>query len=191
MLQYTFCLNAYRRGFSASVLLMASLVISGCQSTAKNDYDVNYDFSKLNSFTLLDVVNAEDPLTVQRVREDIIQTLSQQGFTPQAKPSDFTVSFAFKTEDKPKSSGLSIGLGTGSWGNNGGASIGTSVGIPIGSDTAKIQTIQIDIIDPTNNRLIWRGSDKYDFEMGGQGKADKTAETVQHILKQFPPKNTQ
>lgn len=191
MLQYIFSGNFYRCVFSASALLMASLTISGCQSTPKNDYDVDYDFSQLKSFTLLDVVNADDPLTVQRVRENIIQTLTQQGFTQQAQPSDFNVSFAFKTEDKPKSSGMSIGLGTGGWGSSGGASIGTSVGVPIGSDTAKIQTIQIDIIDPIKNRLIWRGSDKYDFDMGGQDKADKTAETVQQILKQFPPKKIQ
>ena len=191
MLQYLFCPNAYRRVFFASVLLVTSLAISGCQSTPKNDYAIDYDFSQLKSFSLLDVVNAEDPLTLQRVREDIIQTLIQQGFTQQAQPSDFNVSFALKTEDKPKNSGLSIGLGTGGWGSSGGASIGTSVGVPIGSDTAKVQTIQIDIIDPISNRLIWRGSDQYDFDMGGQDKANKTAETVQQILQQFPPKKAQ
>ncbi|UJF23001.1 DUF4136 domain-containing protein [Shewanella sp. OMA3-2] len=174
---------------SKSILLIASLVILGCQSTPKNDYDINYDFSQLQSFNLINVTNSDDPLTVQRVKQNITDALVKQGFTQTDNQADFSVSFAFETEEKPKSSGLSIGLGTGSWGSGGGASVGTSIGVPLGSDSAKVQIIQIDIIDPKQNKLIWRGTDKYDFEEGGEHKANKTAETVYHILQQFPPKN--
>ncbi|WP_434938814.1 DUF4136 domain-containing protein [Shewanella sp. HL-SH8] len=174
--------------FSKAILLIIGLAALGCQSTQKNDYDINYDFSQLQSFSLVDVANTDDPLTVQRVNRDIVQALVNQGFIQTDNNADFLVSFAFQTETKPKSSGLSIGLGTGSWGSSGGASIGTSIGVPIGSDSAKMQTIQIDVIDPKENRLIWRGTDKYDFEQGGELKAQKTAETVYHILQQFPPK---
>jgi hypothetical protein len=155
--------------FSKAILLIVGLAALGCQSTPKNDYDINYDFSQLQSFNL-------------------VQALVSQGFIQTDNNADFMVSFAFQTETKPKSSGLSIGLGTGSWGSSGGASIGTSIGVPIGSDSAKMQTIQIDVIDPEGKRLIWRGTDKYDFEQGGELKAQKTAETVYHILQQFPPK---
>lgn len=174
--------------FYKAILLIVSFTILGCQSPPKNDYDVDYDFSQLNSFSLIDVTNSDDPLTVQRVKQNITDALVNQGFTQTDSQADFLVSFAFETEEKPKSSGLSIGLGTGSWGSGGGASVGTSIGVPLGSDNAKIHIIQIDIIDPNQNKLIWRGTDKYDFEEGGEHKAKKTAETVFHILQQFPPK---
>lgn len=177
--------------FSKSIVLIVSLAILGCQSAPKNDYDIDYDFSQLQSFNLIDVTKSDDPLTVDRVKQNITDALISQGFTQTDSQADFLVNFAFKTEEKPKSSGLSIGLGTGSWGSGGGASVGTSIGVPIGSDNAKIQIIQIDIIDPNQNKLIWRGSDQYDFEEGGEHKAKKTAETVYHILQQFPPKSTE
>ena len=66
-------------------------------------------------------------------------------------------------------------------------SVGTSVGVPIGSDTAQIQTIQIDIINPETNKLIWRGTDKFDFDAGGEEKTAETQKTVAKILSQFPP----
>ncbi|MCL1141898.1 DUF4136 domain-containing protein [Shewanella gaetbuli] len=166
------------------------LVLLGCQSTPKQDYDVGYDFSQLKSFTIVDTHDAEDPFTSDRVKLDISNALQAQGFEQKANEGDFSVNFALKTEDKPQDSGLSIGLGTGSWGKHGGVGVGTSVGVPVGSNDEKLQTIQIDIIDPTENRLIWRGTDQYEFQQGGEKKATKTTETVIKILAQFPPQKS-
>jgi hypothetical protein len=92
---------------------------------------------------------------------------------------------------QPESGWTSTNIGitsAGTWGSSGGVSVGTNVGVPIGSSTAKIQTIQIDIIDPVTNRLIWRGSDSFNFDAGGEQKAADTQATVSNILSQFPPK---
>lgn len=113
--------------------------------------------------------------------------MTQKGFVENTQAPDFNVAYALLTQDKPKDSGLSIGLGTGTFGRSGGIGIGTSVGVPLGSDTAKIQTIQIDIVDPKTKTLIWRGSDSYDFDAGGNEKAQDTAKAVSRILAQFPP----
>ncbi len=82
---------------------------------------------------------------------------------------------------------MSIGLGSGTWGSGGGIGLGTSIGIPLGSDTAKTQTIQIDIVDPKDKRLIWRGNGQYNFDQGGEEKALEINKTVVAILAQFPP----
>ncbi|MCL1145072.1 DUF4136 domain-containing protein [Shewanella sp. 10N.261.52.F9] len=164
------------------------LLLAACSSTPKNDYDVDYDFSNLKSFSQLPPSANSDPLSANRIQQAIATALINQGFNTQEKAADFNVAYSFKVEDKPKDSGFSIGLGTGSWGSSGGASIGTSVDVPVGSDTAKIQTIQIDIIDPNSNQLIWRGMDKFTFDEGGAAKADETNATVSKILAQFPPK---
>lgn len=171
------------------MLLSFILCLSACQSTNSNsDYDTKYDFSQLKSFHFIDTPDQGDPLSAERIRANIRTTLTAKGFIEKDELNDFAVSYAFVTKDKPKSSGLSIGLGTGTSGSHGGVGVGTSMGIPIGSDSAKIQVIQVDIIDAKENRLIWRGSDEFDFESGGDEKVAETSKTISHILAPFPPK---
>lgn len=168
-------------------LLISSLLLTACASKPKNDYDTEFDFSQLKSFSSFSPEQSNDPLSALRIEQSISSSLVKQGFVLNQQQPDFTVTYSFKVEDKPKDSGLSIGLGTGSWGSSGGVSVGTSVGVPIGSDTAKIQTIQIDIINPDTNKLIWRGTDKFNFDAGGEEKVSATQATVTKILSQFPP----
>ncbi|QIR13756.1 DUF4136 domain-containing protein [Shewanella aestuarii] len=176
---------------SSLLVLLTSMALLGCSSTLKQDYDILYDFSQLKYFSILEVHSIDDPFIAERVAKDIHQALTKQGFSASNNTETshrFFVNYAIKTEDNPKSAGLSIGLGTGTWGNNGGASIGTNIGVPIGSNTAKVLTIQIDIIDSIDNRLIWRGTDSLDFDLSTTEKAQKTTQTVYKILSQFPPK---
>ncbi|WP_144213320.1 DUF4136 domain-containing protein [Shewanella donghaensis] len=173
-----------------SRLLLSFILILGlsaCQSTTgKSDYDTKYDFNQLTTFHFIEIPEQGDQLSAERIRASIRNNLLAKNFTEQQE-SDFVVSYAFLTKEKPKSSGLSIGLGTGTSGSNGSIGVGTSMGIPIGSNSAQIQVIQIDIIDAKENRLIWRGTDEYDFESGGDEKVAETTKTIDTILAQFPP----
>lgn len=171
-----------------TLMIFSLFILAACAAKPKQDYDVNYDFSTLKTFSQLTLKQTDDPLTADRINDDIKQTLLNQGYVYQAENPDFLVNYAFVTQDKEKDSGLSIGLGSGTWGSGGGIGVGTSIGIPIGSDTAKTQTIQIDIIDPTDKRLIWRGNSQYHFDQGGEEKAQGINQTVVAILAQFPPK---
>ncbi|MDX1279781.1 DUF4136 domain-containing protein [Shewanella colwelliana] len=168
-------------------LLAISLLLTACATKPNYDYDTNYDFNQLKQFSTFTPENTTDPLTAKRVETAITAVLVTKGFAETQENPQFKVAYAFKVEDKPKNSGVSIGLGTGSWGSSGGVSLGTSVSVPVGSNTAKIQTIQINIIDTSNNRLIWRGSDKFNFDNGGDEKAEETQKTVATILALFPP----
>jgi hypothetical protein len=170
------------------LVLCGLLLLASCAATSKQDYDVNYDFSVLKTFSQLIVKQTDDPLTADRINKGINKTLLNQGYVFKADNADFLVNYAFVTENKEKDSGLSIGLGSGTWGSGGGVSLGTRIGIPLGSDTAKTQTIQIDIIEPDAQRLIWRGSGQYHFDQGGEHKANSIQATVERILAQFPPK---
>lgn len=184
-------MKTQQRGLLFSLILVPLLLLGACSSTPTNDYDLNYDFSRLKSFSQLAPSENSDSLSASRIQQAIASSLTNQGFVAQKVEADFNVAYGFKIEDKPKDSGFSIGLGTGSWGSSGGASIGTSVDVPVGSNSAKIQTIQIDIIDPKTNQLIWRGTDKFVFDDGGKAKAEETQATVAKILAQFPPKKAQ
>ncbi|ABZ75503.1 conserved hypothetical protein [Shewanella halifaxensis HAW-EB4] len=174
--------------YLCSLLIIPFFLLVACSSTPKNDYDLDYNFANLKSFSQLPPPDNSDPLSANRIKQAISNSLTSQGFIPETQAADFYVGYGFRIDDKPKDSGFSIGLGTGTWGSSGGASIGTSVDVPVGSNTAKIQTIQIDIIDPKTNQLIWRGTDKFTFDEGGEAKAQETNATVAKILAQFPPK---
>ncbi|MCG9745420.1 DUF4136 domain-containing protein [Shewanella sp. Isolate8] len=170
------------------ILTMAALLVGACASKPTTDYDTQYDFDTLKRFTLQSPANIGDPLSTARIDQAIVDSLTQRGYSQVADQPQFMVTYGFKVVDKPKSSGLSIGLGTGSWGSSGSVGVGTSVGVPLGSDSAKMQLIQIDIVDSASNKLVWRGSDKFDYDDGGEKKARETKETVNKILSQFPPK---
>ncbi|MFT5704617.1 MAG: hypothetical protein ACI8SK_000565 [Shewanella sp.] len=176
------------KSYNLISVLFTSVLLSACTSTPKSDYDVDYDFTQLNTYQEKAPAQSNDPLSASRIQAAITHTLNEKGFTQKKSQADFEVTFGYRIDDKPKDSGLSIGLGTGTWGNGGGVSVGTSLGIPIGSDTTKIQTIQIDIINPVTNRLIWRGTDSFDFDHGGEQKVADTQAAVSNILSQFPPK---
>ncbi|MGI3005143.1 DUF4136 domain-containing protein [Shewanella algae] len=169
-----------------TLLLLLPLLLTACAQQPKQDYDPEYNFAKLQKFTPLPISSSDDPLSAERINQAIVDTLKNKQFIEVTESADFKVSFAFRTTDKPKDSGLSIGLGSGTWGSGGGIGVGTSVGVPLGAE-AKLQTIQIDIIEASSNRLIWRGSDQFSFSDGGEGKAQATRETVMRILSQFPP----
>ncbi|PKH56217.1 DUF4136 domain-containing protein [Shewanella sp. Choline-02u-19] len=180
-------MNTLKRTLLICLLSLPLLSLLGCSSPPKNDYDLDYNFSPLKTFSQVEPAQTTDPLSAARIQQSIAAALIAQGFIQQDEAADFLVTYGFRVDDKPKDSGFSIGLGAGSWGSSSGASIGTSVDVPVGSDTAKIQTIQIDVLDPQTQKLIWRGSDKFTFDDGGEEKAQETNATVSKILALFPP----
>ncbi|MFT5789853.1 MAG: hypothetical protein ACI8SJ_001972 [Shewanella sp.] len=180
-------MNKLTRTLLICLLSLPLLTLQGCGSTPKNDYDLNYDFSQLKTFSQIEPAQTSDPLSAARIQQSIAAALIAQGFIQQDEAADFLVTYGFRVDDKPKDSGFSIGLGAGSWGSSSGASIGTTVDVPVGSDTAKIQTIQIDVLAPQTQKLIWRGSDTFSFDDGGEEKAQETNATVGKILALFPP----
>lgn len=167
------------------LLMLFAILLGACQSGPKVDYDTKTDFTALKTFALLSPPQTTDPLSSERIRTAVQQSLLAKGFTEGDK-ADFQVTWVFETGSKPPSSGLSIGLGTGSWGRSGGVSVGTSVGIPLGGDKL-YQVIQIDVLSSGADKLLWRGTDSFEFREGGDDKADATRTTVDKILLAFPP----
>ena len=90
-------------------LFIATVFLSACSTKPKNDYDLNYNFKALQSFSQLAPQPNDDPLSAQRIQTEITQQLSQKGFTENASSPDFKVAYGLLTQDKPKDSGLSIG----------------------------------------------------------------------------------
>lgn len=165
-----------------SALACTVLFLSGCSSQPKPDYDLNYSFDQLHSFSIQAPKQSSDTLTTERIQKAIVDNLTAREYQ-QSEPADFIVTFtsgkAQKTKRKP-----SIGLGIG--GGLGAIGIGTGISLPIG-DNKKLENIQIDIHDTASNKVVWSGNRNFEFTDGGEQKAQTTKETVDAILSQFPP----
>lgn len=168
-----------------AILLSASLLAACAGKPPRTDYAVDFDFSKLENFTMLPAPKNDDPISAERVSNQISRDLQLKGFKDYPRAPDFLVGFNLSTREKQDDSNVSIGIGTGSWGSSGGISVGTAVDLPTSKDKQE-QIIDIRIYDPSR-RLIWRGTDAYDFKGGGDKKAEATRKTVDKILAQFPP----
>ncbi|MCF1429276.1 MAG: DUF4136 domain-containing protein [Shewanella sp.] len=166
--------------------LFGTLLLASCAGTPpRTDYNVDFNFSKLENFTMLPAPITDDPISAERISNQLSRELQAKGFKDYPGRPDFLVGFNLTTHDKPNDSNVSIGLGTGTWGRSGGISVGTAVDLPKGKD-AKEQIIDIRIYDPSR-RLIWRGTDSYDFSSGGDKKAQAAQKAVAKILTKFPP----
>ncbi len=168
-----------------AILLSATLLSACAGKPPRTDYAVDFDFSRLENFTMLPAPASDDPISAERISNQISRDLQNKGFKEYPRATDFLVGFSLSTGDKPDESNVSIGLGTGSWGRSGGISVGTAVDLPT-SKNVKEQEVDIRIYDPSR-RLIWRGTDSYDFKDGGEKKATAAQKTVDKILAQFPP----
>jgi hypothetical protein len=101
---------------------------------------------------------------------------------------DFFVSYNVAVEQKITTSGTtgSISLGRSSYGRYG------SVGMSTGSQVRAYDegTLVIDFIKPVQDKLIWRGVSTQSVDK--HASHDKSTviinETVEKMLKQFPPK---
>lgn len=171
---------------------LAAALLSGCSSTSvKLDYDPGTDFSTLKTYAWQHAKQPEtgDPridndLMDDRVRRAVDQTLAAKGYRPtDPEGADFRVAYFVEYQRKLNSSSVSVGVGRGSYGRYGG--MGYSTGI---SEYDEANLI-IDIIDPADEKTIWRGvGSRTAYSGSSPKKMTKIAnESVAGILKKFPP----
>jgi hypothetical protein len=124
-----------------------------------------------------------DSITQNRVRTAIADVLQAKGFALAEANPDFKVSYVLSIFDRPKTSGVSIGLGAG--GGSGNVSGGVGMSIPVGKRTETVSVMTVDIIDSARNSQVWTGT--YEQRMRGDVLSEIEArEMVNTILKRFP-----
>ena len=118
-----------------------------------------------------------------RMRGAIQSNLQEKGYTIDENAPNFKVSYALSVFDRPKSSGMSIGLGAGR--STGNASGGVGVSMPLGSRTETVALLTVDIIDAGRNAQVWTGS--YEKRVRDAVTDEDAKELVTKILEKFPP----
>jgi len=186
-------MRSFRITVAGALFLVAASAAFG--ASVKSDYEKNYDFTRLRTFTFQTSRADNDPLTTNtieagRIQNALAEQFEANGFSQAPQSPDFIIAFYART--KEKSQVQSAGFG----GFGFGRGFGWGYGIPYrgrwrwgyGPDiwtTTYIQgCVMADIIDPRTNELVWRGVVKDTVK--GIGQSEKQAnQAAKDLVKQF------
>ncbi len=185
------------KGVFTAGILFALLVVCGACSTLSvtTDYNPNYNFSTLRTYAWL--VSKEAPsndarinnaLMVDRVRAAVERTLTAKGYVlTDADSADFMVSWLGAIDKKIQVETMDNFYSPYGYG-------------PLGMDPFwgdRIQTVVreyeegtliVDILDPKQHKLIWRGvgKERLDTKSSPEAVTKGINKAVTAILKDFP-----
>jgi hypothetical protein len=177
---------------------LTALLIQSCATGAqvRVDYDPQENFQTLRSYAWAPMTAEEqqeksrNSLTHERIQSAVDAHFAARGFTKVAEgQADFLVTHTVTVESRTQVRDTRMSVGYGRYGTRGG--IGINYGFPVDTtiDQYKVGTLIIDIIDPQNKRLVWRGSGER--TLGEEQSPEKRVEiinaTVNEVLGRFPP----
>ena len=178
---------------ASAVAAIAVVLLAGCASApkARVDQDSRANFAGYKTYGWLEPKQADPAeakakvrtLSTQRVRTALSTALQSKGYTLDESRPDVRVSSVLNIYDRPKQSGMRIGLGAGGGSGNVGGGLGMS--LPVGKRTETAGAMTIDVIDVSRNAQVWTGS--YEMVMSGKDTTDADVQKmVDIILAKYP-----
>jgi len=183
--------------FRRLLLIPLLLALAACQGPqVQRDFDPARDFSAYRAWSWKEPALQywpDDPriksdLTEQRIRDAVADQLDQRGLRPATADSatDVNVQTWYIVDQRTQQYSTT----SGAWGNPWYGYWGG----PMFTDTRTIDyqvgTLQIDLYDATDGKLVWRGSAEQVLS-SRQGTPDERAgnlrELVARVLSQYPP----
>ena len=182
------------------ILAFLLLFVCAACSTISVDTDFNpaYDFTQLRTYSWVDdgKVSSSDTrinndLIIDRVRSAVESNLAARGFVKASgQTADFQVSWHGAIEKKLQVETIDHFYSPYGYGSlyrdpfRAGSSVRTST-----AREYEVGTLIVDILDPVEHKLIWRGSGskRVSGESDPEKITKKINEAVGAILKDFPP----
>lgn len=179
-------------------LAFSLLALGACQNIGLDrDYDPNRDFASYRSWQWKEPAvqyQPDDPrlksdLTDRRVRDAVAEQLDQRGLRPAAAgaPGDLKVQVWLITEEREQH--VNTGFG-GAWGDPWHGYWGG----PAFSETRtyyyQVRTLQIDLFDARDGKLVWRGSTEDTVNLRASSPTERSASIrrgVERALSHYPP----
>ena len=184
------------------LILVLAVVSAGCSSIEVNhDYDPKANFAGLKTYEWLKEPQKPtgDPridgntILENRIHEAVDKELAARGFKKVTSDADFFVAYHVSLDKRRSVQTLNSYYGYGpGWGYGYGASYRPGYGA--GAPRTYVYeyeegTLILDIVDPKNNQLIWRGSaqDEVHFRSSPEKDQAQLSEAVHLMLETFPP----
>lgn len=183
--------------FRSLMMLSMLVVLSACQTSGpRADFDLNRNFDQYRTWTWAEpavtYAPVNDPrlnsdLTTQRIEEAVAAQLDVRGLRPAvtADEADLQVRSSVVAETRRDNVTTHYGGGWGYWGSYWGG--------PGYSQTRAVEyqvmTLQIDLLDARDGRLVWRASDSeiINERMSPIERSREMHERVARILSNYPP----
>jgi hypothetical protein len=186
--------------FARLLLIPLVLLLAACQSPrVERDFDAGRDFAAYRSWSWQEPAlqyRPDDPriksdLTEQRIRAAIGQQLDQRGLrpAPAGAAADLRVQAWLIVDQRQDQVSTNYG---GYWGGYWG---GGYWGGPAYTETRtldyQVATLQIDLFDGRDGKLVWRGSAEQVMRQAQGGPSEREAairQSVARVLAQYPPR---
>ncbi|EJM76305.1 DUF4136 domain-containing protein [Pseudomonas sp. GM55] len=182
--------------FRRFALLAVAALLSACAANQVNhDFDASRDFAAYRSWTWKEPAlqyRPDDPriksdLTEQRIRQAVADQLDQRGLRPAAAGAkgDLNVQTYLIVEERQQQ----VTTNYGGWGYPWHGYYGAPMYNETRNVSYKVATIQIDMLDGKDGKLVWRGSDEQLLSRtpNPTDRRDAIWETVTRILANYPP----
>lgn len=178
--------------------LLLSLLLSACSSIGlERDYDPSRDFGAYRSWSWMQPKLSYQPndarlksdITEQRISQAVAQQLEQRGLRQATGGAgDLKVQSVLIVDERQDQVTTQYGGGWGGyWGGYwGGPAISETRNV-----NYKVATLQIDLYDGKDGKLVWRGSGEQIMRSLPPSPAEREAaihETVAKVLSQYPPR---
>lgn len=189
----------------AILLVSLATLSAGCSNdiSTSSEFDPNFNFSTFRSFRWREANEFNrasrqyiaDDLLDQRIRRNVEQgLLAKQIRLRETGPIDFLINYTVLTADLVNIETYNTYSGYAPGWQNG--ANGGGIAYSYGAEQSNTQvseftqgTLILDILDPQNDTLIWRGTAEAKLESSaGQRKREELVnEVVALILSEFPP----
>ncbi len=181
------------------LLIPILLLLAACQTVqVERDYDASRDFAGYRSWSWQEPAlqyRPDDPrvksdLTEQRIREAVSQQLDQRGLRPAPAGSVADLKVQVWLIVEPRQDQVSTHYSTGYWGGAWGGYWGGPIQTETRTVDYKVATLQVDLLDGKDGKLVWRGSAEQVMRRSPPTPAEREAairETVGQVLSQYPP----
>lgn len=181
-----------------AVLSLLAL-LGACQSNnVTQDFDASRDFAAYRSWTWQEPAlqyRPDDPriksdLTDQRIRQAVADQLDQRGLrpAPAGGRGDVKVQAYLIVENRQQQVTTHYG---GAWGGYWGGYWGGPMYNETRSVDYKVATIQVDLFDGRDGKLVWRGSAEQIMNNYPPNPAERSAaiqKTVTQLMANYPPR---
>ncbi|MDR0277128.1 MAG: DUF4136 domain-containing protein [Paucimonas sp.] len=180
------------------ILLSLLAMLAACQSNnVTQDFDASRDFAGYRSWTWQEPAlqyRPDDPriksdLTEQRIRQAVSEQLDQRGLRPAQAGSrgDLKVQAYLIVENRHQQITTQYG---GGWGGYWGGYWGGPAMAETRTVEYKVATIQLDLFDGRDGKLVWRGSAEQVMNHYPPTPEERNAaiqKTVAQVLSNYPP----
>jgi hypothetical protein len=167
------------------VLILVTLLVSGCASPVLVDYQADAGFDRYTSYAFVgDGGSGAKSLDGQRIEEAAAPRLRERGLESAPRDqADLLVHYNVREIRRVESTGVSFGLGFGR--DNVGLGLGTRPEVY----EVREGRLVLEFEDRTGDQVIWRAESRHDLnpDLTGDRRRQQIEKLIGQMFERFPP----